>query len=109
MPWATEQVNVDDLHGNAVFYLVNPLEVKKPFFAAPHYVGCIEDVPDVEPNDVAWILYTSEADRRTYVTWRYRRATPRRIREARPGDTVWILYSSEADRRSYFKQKAPAL
>lgn len=56
---AAEKVRKGDLHGNAAFYLDNPLEIDCP----PHYVGAS---PEITADTEVWILYSSEAHRQSY-------------------------------------------
>lgn len=64
--WTAEQVNVDDLHDNAVFYLTNPLLVETPLFAPPHCAGQVESDADVQAGNIVWILFASDAQRTSY-------------------------------------------
>ena len=54
-----EQVRKGDLHGNAAFYLDNPMVID----CLPHYVGAS---PEIALDDEVWILYFSEAHRQSY-------------------------------------------
>lgn len=56
---ATEKIQKGDLHGNATFYLDNPLEVD----CLPHYVGAS---PEIAADAEVCILYFSESHRQSY-------------------------------------------
>jgi len=55
-----EAVPKGHLHGNACFYIENPVECPN---ALPHYVGASPEIPDEEE---VFILYSSEDMRRSY-------------------------------------------
>ena len=50
--WIAEPVEFQDLRNNVTFYLINPLDVKPPNYAMPHYTS--EDFP---PEQIVWTLY----------------------------------------------------
>ena len=55
---AAEKVRKGDLHGNAVFYLDNPMEID----CLPRYASS----QGIADDDEVWILYFSEAHRQSY-------------------------------------------
>ena len=55
---AAEKVRKGALHGNAVFYLDNPIEID----CLPHYASD----PKIADDDEVWILYFSESHRQSY-------------------------------------------
>jgi hypothetical protein len=86
-----EKVRKGDLHGNAAFYLDNPIEID----CLPHYVGAS---PEIALDDEVWILYFSEAHRQGY----FKRELQGRNYDRLVGQKTGLAAVGEAVRMPYY-------